>query len=494
MQGYPRLASWTALIPLFSVALGVRLVGLSEPPLDFHPTRQYHSALLARRLYFDSVPGIPEWRRHLAQVNRLPRLEPPLLEHATAFAYRLRGGEDLRIPRVLSIAAWLIGGGFVYRLGRRVAGTAGALVSAAFFLLAPFTVEASRSFQPDPLMVALLAGAFLALLNYGERPRLGLLLLAAAVGGLAILIKPMAVFQVVSTAAAVILFRRRQIGRRWPIHGALFLLGMAVLPAPYYYAERGGLDHMAQQSFIPHLLVTRAFWIGWFFKAWTACGLVPPALAALGAWRARDGLARAMLAGMAAGYVAFAIAFNYKVSTHDYYHLQLYPLVAVGLAPLVDRTAAMVRNSSGQPRLMTAVAGGIFTLSCLDAALTARSRIRSRDFARELAVYREVGERVGHAPSNVLLADHYAYPLKYHGELGGLEWPRSYDFQLTRLMGGTPLGAGERLKPILESDQPSFFVITVPRDLATQPDLAALLQRSYPLEAAGDGYLIYRLR
>jgi 4-amino-4-deoxy-L-arabinose transferase-like glycosyltransferase len=450
--------------------------------------------LLARRLYFVSVPGIPEWRRHLAEVNLLPRFEPPLMEHATALAYRLRGGEDLRIPRLLSIVAWLMGGGFVYWLGRRVAGAAGALVSAAFFLLSPFTVEASRSFQPDPLMVALLAGAFLGLHNYGERLRLGPLLLAAVVGGLAILVKPMAVFQVVSAFAAVVLFRRRQLGRRWLVHAPLFLLAIAMIAAPYYYAQRGGLQFVAEQSFIPHLLASQAFWIGWVGQVWKTCGLVPPALAALGAWRARDGLARAMLAGMAAGYVAFVISFNYQTSTHDYYHLQLYPLVAVGLAPLVDRAATIVRSSSARPRLVATVASGVFALACLDTALTARSRIRSRDFARELGIYREVGERIGHGPSNVLLADHYAYPLKYHGELGGVEWPRWYDFQLANLMGGSPLGAAERLKPILEGHQPRFFVITVPGDLAGQPDLAALLQRSYPLEAAGDGYLIYRLR
>ena len=477
---------------MFSLALGVRLVRLSEAPLDFNPTRQYHSALLARRIYFESVPGIPEWRRHLAQVNLLPRYEPPLLEHATALAYRLRGGEDLRIPRALAIVAWLVGGAFVYWLALRVAGAPGAVVSAAFFLLSPFTVEVSRSFQPDPLMVALLAATALGLIRYGDQLRWGRLVLAALAGGLAVLVKPVAIFQVMGAFAAVLLFRRRELGRLWPVHAAAFILGVASIVAPYYYAERGGFDSIAEQSFIPHLLVSKAFWIGWVGQVWKTCGLVPPALAVLGVGVVRDRLARALLAGMAAGYVAFVLVFNYQGSTHDYYHLQLFPLVAVGLAPVVDRAATIVR-AMAPPRLAGVVASAVFALGCLDAALTARSRIRSRDFAREVRMYQEVGERVGHAPSNVLLADHYAYPLKYHGELGGMEWPRWYDFRLGELMGGSPQGAAERLKPILEG-QPSFFVITVPGDLASQPDLAALLQRSYPLEAAGDGYLIYRLR
>src|SRR2546427_5317786 len=55
-----RLMSWAAVGFVFSLALGVRLVRVSEPPLDFNPTPQYHSALLARRIYFVSVPGVPE--------------------------------------------------------------------------------------------------------------------------------------------------------------------------------------------------------------------------------------------------------------------------------------------------------------------------------------------------------------------------------------------------------------------------------------------------
>jgi hypothetical protein len=481
------------VILLFGVALGVRLVGLSEPPLDYHPTRQYHSALLARRLYVDSAPEVPEWRRHLAAVNRLPRYEPPLMERAAAFVYRLRGGEDLRIPRLLSIAAWLAAGAFVYGLGRRVAGRAGALVSAGFFLLSPFGVEASRSFQPDPLMVALLSATAMGLACYGERLRLGVLVLAAVAGGLAVLVKPHAIFQVAATFAAVILFRRHELGRSWILHAAVFGLGVA-LAIPYYYGQRGPLGSFAGQTFIPHLLWTRDFWVGWMGNVWKTCGLAATAMAAVGILVARDRLARATLAGMAAGYIGFVLVFNYHGSTHDYYHLQLYPLVAAGLGALAERAAAIVRSSPGLPRMATPVAGLIFAVACAEAAITARSRIRSRDFSEEVAMYREIGERVGHADANVLLANHYAYPLKYHGELAGVEWPRSYDFRLMALMGQSPQVAADRLQPILDEHRPRFFVITEPDDLSEQPDLATLLRSRYSLYAEGDGYLVYSLR
>jgi hypothetical protein len=480
------------VILLFCVALGVRLVGLSEPPLDFHPTRQYHSVLLARHFYIKSVPDAPEWRRRLAE-NRGERLEPPLMERAAAFFYRLRGGEDLRIPRLLSIAAWLAGGGFVYGLGRRVAGPVGALVAASFFLLSPFSVEASRSFQPDPLMVALLAATAMGLIHYGERLRLGVLVLAAVAGGLAILVKPHAIFQVVATFAAVLFVRRHELGRSWILHAAVYVLGVA-LALLYYYPQRGPFASIASQAFLPHLLFTKDFWIGWVGGVWKTCGLAPTAMAAVGILVAKDRLARATLVGMAAGYGCFVLFFNYHSSIHDYYHLQLYPLVAAGLGILAERAAAIARSSPAVPRMATPVAGLILVVACVEATITARSRIRSRDFSEEVAMYREIGERVGHAEANVLLADHYAYPLKYHGELGGVDWPRSYDFRYMELTGRTPQGAADRLQSILDRHRPSFFVITEPDDLAEQPDLATLLRSRYRLYAEGDGYLIYSLR
>jgi hypothetical protein len=493
LKRFSPFLSWTPGGLLFGLALLVRLEGLSLPPLDFNPTRQYHSALLARRLYLEGAPGVPGWRRYLAEVNRLPRYEPPIMEHAAALAYRRAGGEDLRIPRMHSIIAWLIGGGFVYAFGRAVAGTTGALVAASFFLLSPFTVEASRSFQPDPLMVALLAAAFLGSVRYGERPGLGTLLPAALAGGLAILVKPVALFQVVATFAAVVAFRRHELRLRWLLHAFVFVVVLG-LAAPYYYAQRGAFGSFAGQTFMPHLLVTRDFWIGWVGQVWKTCGLAPAAMAAAGLYLLRDGLSRATLAGMAAGYVCFVLVFTYQASTHDYYHLQLFPLVAVGLGVLADRLVAIARCSPSAPRLAIPVAAVLLAVACVEAAITARSRIRSRNFSREVQMYREIGRRVSHGDANVLLADHYAYPLKYHGELGGVEWPRWYDFRLMRLMGGSPRGAADRLQPILDGYRPAFFVITVPGDLADQPDLAALLQRRFPLYATGEGYLIYSLR
>jgi hypothetical protein len=491
-----RFLSWAAAAVVFGAALGVRLVKLSEPPLDFHPTRQFRSALLARRFYLEGRRRVPPWRLELARANAVEIYEPPVMERAAALGYRLRGQEDLRIPRALSIASWLLAGALVYVFAHRISGRHGALAGTALFLLTPFGVEASRSFQPDPAMVLWITATMLALLRYAERPRLASLVVAAACGAVAVLAKPMAAFPVAGALVGVWWVRRKDLGGSAPWHLAAFLAIAALPAAPWYlprFAEGGSAAAVARISFHPGLLATVPFWVGWIGQVWKTCGLVAPVAAAVGIALVRDRGARGLMAGLAAGYAAGVVAFTYQASTHDYYHLPLLPLVAVGLAPLVQRGLGIAREASGRPRLVLAIASALFFAACADAALTARSRLRTRHYAGQVALFREVGSRVGHGPSNVLLADDYAYPLKYYGELGGSNWPRFYDLPLMRLLGEPLPDAAARLRDLVDSRRPRYFVVTVPQDLASQPDLAALLERTYPRHAAGDGYVVYDL-
>ena len=60
---------WAILGVLFVAALGVRLWGVGDLPLDFHPTRQYRSAMIARAYYYASNGSVAEWRRQVAAEN-----------------------------------------------------------------------------------------------------------------------------------------------------------------------------------------------------------------------------------------------------------------------------------------------------------------------------------------------------------------------------------------------------------------------------------------
>jgi hypothetical protein len=171
------------LIALLLVGLSVRLPRIDQPPLDFHAVRQYHSLIVARGFYFDALPNVPEWQREVTRVSvqRQAAWEPPILELLVSLAYRTAGGEHTWIPRLSSALIWLSGGVFLYVIARGISGSSAALVSTAIFLLLPFGIAASRSFQPDPLMVASVLGSVLLLLRYYEQPSTARLVVAALV-------------------------------------------------------------------------------------------------------------------------------------------------------------------------------------------------------------------------------------------------------------------------------------------------------------------------
>ena len=494
----PRRLGHAALLALVLAAAAiVRFERIGEPPLGFHPTRQYRSALLARRFYLERDRSAPAWRRQLAAHNADEIYEFPFLQYVAALGYEVVGREDLTVPRAISALAWLAAGVLVFMTARRLAGDDGALASAAFFLLVPFGVDASRAFQPDGLMVALLVCTYLALLAYGERGGGWRLAGVVISGGLATLLKPMAIFQIVAGFLAVWYFRRRRNKDASVLHLTAFVVGVFAIGGSFYayqWLTASTLASVWAQVFLPHLLFTFAFWKGWLAQIWKVVGFLASAAAILGVAVLAKGAARAMLVGLTAGYAAFGLVFSYTTFTHDYYHMQLLPLVAVALAPIAERCSTKLRGSARCAAIPTElVLATLFVAAVLDASTLSWYRRRNVDFSAEVATYREVGGLVGHRSDNVLLANYYAYPLRYYGELGGTYWPLSFDARFATLAGLPSESARARLAAIRETTNARYFVVTDLPELRGQPELEHLLASDFTVRAATDRYVIYDL-
>ena len=80
----------TALIILLFIAgFALRFVDFDDPPLDFHPARQMHSALMARGFFLKDNGYIadqsPEYNRDAMILGTLEAwIEPPIYEKLTA--------------------------------------------------------------------------------------------------------------------------------------------------------------------------------------------------------------------------------------------------------------------------------------------------------------------------------------------------------------------------------------------------------------------------
>ena len=150
------LAVRALLILLLALGGLLRLLDLTDPPLDFHPTRQLRNSLVARDIYYHLLPDTAPQTLALTESFRraVGQYEPPIIESIVAVTYRFTGGENYAIPRLWGTLFWLLAGLALYDLLRRAISPASALAALTFYLILPFSVQASRSFQPDPLMAS----------------------------------------------------------------------------------------------------------------------------------------------------------------------------------------------------------------------------------------------------------------------------------------------------------------------------------------------------
>jgi hypothetical protein len=118
--GQSRIFQLVVLIVLFGLGLWIRLYDLKDPPLDFHPTRQLRSAIIARGMYYRALPAGQGWQRERAvdQLEGHELIEPFVFESIVADTYRLIGSEQLWVARIYASLFWLIGGLALYFLAR----------------------------------------------------------------------------------------------------------------------------------------------------------------------------------------------------------------------------------------------------------------------------------------------------------------------------------------------------------------------------------------
>jgi len=486
-----------ALLILFITALAIRLYDLTDPPLDFHPTRQLLSAIKARALYYETKPvGITSdqlyWAKYQAKLKA--QVEPEIFEQLVAFTYRFIG-EQLWVARIYSSLFWLIGGVFLFLLVRNLISFDAAIFSTAYYLFFPYAIIASRSFQPDPLMVMLIIGFWWAFARWmdvpNEKPGSKWIaaILAGILGGLAILIKFTAAFFVIGAALGLVLsrFTLRELIRNRQLC-VIVLLG--ILPGAFYLIDglflQGGLGSQFSGRFVPALLFNPFNYVQWMTKMDMATGGFFIMLALLGFFLTEDKRFRFLLFGLWGAYILYSLYFNYHAATHDYYQLPFIPIVAVSLGPLggwfFSRLAAGTVQSYRR-----GAAYAILILGLVMVVWNARNQIKAVDYRPDAAMWTKLGELLKDKSVIALVGD-YGAPLEYWGGKIVPLWPYLGDMKY--LQGGE-LPTEKLFKDY--SSRKDLFLVTDFEELNRQPALKEILSK-YPILISGDGFVIYNLR
>lgn len=515
----PRRWLPVVLLILLGLGLAIRLYDLTDPPLDFHPTRQLISVLKARGMYYQGRGDLPEWQRRFAvqQWKGRAEIEPEIAERLTAFTYRFTG-EQLWVARVYSSLFWLIGGVFLYFILRGMLSEDGAILGTAFYLFLPYAVIASRSFQPDPLMVMLIILFWWAVLRWAQfieprrsearkgkskslRPSFlrgkeswAWAVAAGLLGGLAILVKFSAAFFVLGGGLGALLGRgslKQTI--RDPQLWAMAALG--ILPGALYLIYgvfvAGFLGQQFSGRFIPALLVSPSYYLNWTATLNAVLGGAVLALALLGLFFFLERPARIFAISLWAAYLLYGIFFDYHIWSHDYYNLPLIPIAALSLAAPADRFMAHLTGATAGSRLMRTAAAAALTFGLVAVILDSRAALKAADYRSEPAMWAEIGAALGPEARVVALAHDYGARLAYWGWLDPAAWPVAGDFAYHSDLRGAQDDFEQRFRQLaLKRD---FFLVTLPDELDRQPLLRERLA-GYPVFAQGEGYIIYALK
>ena len=490
-----RAARTLALVIIFGAALAIRLYDLTDLPLDFHPTRQLVSFIKTRGLYYQTKPdgvSASELKTAVRFAKLKADIEPTVLENLVAFTYRFTG-EQVWVARIYSSLFWLIGGIFLFLLARDFVSFDGALVSTVYYLIFPYAIIGSRSFQPDPLMIMLVLAFWWTFSRWIRSPLWVNAILAGLLGGFAIFIKFSAAFFVIGGALGLALshFSLRDLLRNVQIW-IIALLG--ALPASLYLMYgifvRGDMASQFSGRFVPALLFDPLNYLQWEVKMSMAAGGVFVMLGLLGLLLVQDRTLRIFLYGLWGSYLLFGLFFNYHIATHDYYHLPFLPIVGLSLAPLGDWFFTRIREAVIQP--WTRIAVSVILISGLFSVLwDVRNQMKAVDYRPEAAMWAEIGEQFDEGARIIALTQDYGSRLEYWGWRESANWPYRGDAGFANIREGV-FSFDDLFNRY--SSKMSFFLVTDFAEFDKQPELKERLLGSYPVSAEGDGYLIFDLK
>ncbi|MDR3574571.1 MAG: glycosyltransferase family 39 protein [Anaerolineaceae bacterium] len=484
---------WVSLLVIFGVGLAIRLYGLTDPPLDFQPTRQLHSALMARGMYYQNLQTVPDWQRQMAvhQWKLEGLTEPPIIEHLVAFAYQLLGGVYLWVARLYSILFWILGGIALFLLVRDISGSDGAIISLVYFLVLPYAAIASRAFQPDPLLTSLIIFSFWAMNRWYRHPSWAWAIAAGALSGAAILTKSTAVFFVGGALIGLILFGKGLLkALRDP--QVWVIAALAVIPYGLFYIYgiyiSGQLASQFALRFFPQLWLDPAWYIRWTDQISGVVGFGWFLVGILGLLLIKDKTPRAMFMGVMLGYLAYGFTLDYHISTHDYYQLPLVPVIAIGIGVAAE---LLLRNLRGPRGLLYPIVVGVVLFAMTIQGWDVRTTIKKTDASTDPAFWEALGKKLGPDASVVGLTQDYGYRLEYYGWVIPDNWMTEGDMNYRSLAGAT-FNIDQLFKQQTNGKQ--YFLVTMLSELDAQAELKKLLYTGYPLLDKTNNYLLFDLR
>ena len=488
------------VIIIFIVGFLIRIPGFFVSPLSFHPTRQYRSALIARKIFFLLCPQkAQKWQIEFLKRHSPPLLEPPIYESIVALTYKIYGKENLLFPKIFSTLAWIVSAIFIFFIQRELNSIYAGIFSLLYFLFIPFGIKASRSFQPDLFMILFFTVYCWYLIKNRNSFNFKNITLLGLLGLLSALFKPITLFFIATTSLIAFLSYNKT-----PVKNRIFKLIIFSLicfsPVFLYYIygiiKFNSLQNQADMSFVPDLYFQAKYYLGWIRKIDVACSTPAFLLAFLALFllkKEKDNeqklFFRRFYYSLWVGYLAYGLIFNYHIHTHDYYQLPFIIIISLGVGYTMESIMKYMKKSYKISEVHFVIMTFIFMLII---PFTDRKVIWfSQDkYNTRIAIMKEIGEIVEHSDRCILSTYGWGKPIEYYGYTTGLILSKTIlaknDDEIIKDF--------ERMKDRINAE---YFIINNIKYLKILKREKKLfwkyLKVNYPVFKEGEGYIIFKL-
>jgi len=320
------------LIIVIFIGLAIRLIRLDQPLTDFS-TRQVETAMIARNFYYHGF-NLKTPQMDLLSIGKggILALEPGLIPLLVALLYKLRGGVEEYLARLLSIFFWA-GGIYIYYRWFSLFSKRLAFWGVVIFSFSPLSIILSRTVQPEMAMLFFsIIGLYYLTKHSLGRARF-YLWLGAVSAAIAILLKPTALAIMFPFTFLYFNREKRLGGAFWLV--AFFIIsptlawyGPTILSSGFYPSSI--IKNWTLVEFIcPGQWVRAENWRSIFANIW-GISLTPIGffLFLLGLFLKKEKSTEFLFYYWLGGIALFLFAFFYHAQTHIYYWL---PFTAVGV-------------------------------------------------------------------------------------------------------------------------------------------------------------------
>jgi len=471
--------------------MGTRLYDLTDPPLDFASTRQLRSALIARGMYYPYLDDAPEWKQTIAEKQgRHSMIEPTILESIVAGTYFIVGGEYIWIARIYSSLFWVLGGAALFFLVEELVSTDGAFIALTYYLFVPYGIVASRSFQPDPLLTALIIFSWWTFFKWYRSSTWKWALLAGLSAGGAMMVKSTAIFFLLF-AFALLVLQKESIGKLLRDKQVWTILTLSGVPVLAYHVYGvfivGSLGEQFLGRFFPQMLSDPGYYLQWKNAISSVAGhniILIAAIFGLVLYFRKEKLW--YILGIGLGYILYCFFFTYHITTHYYYHLPMIPVVGLLLAGFFaffvkffkHKVFSIFLKIGFAGILLFGVSGGYYIL-------------HKRDYSNIPYYYNKIAGFVNRDAKIVTLSQDYGNRIAFYGWIVPKQWRYTGDVNYSQLRGAEQVPFLERFEEFTKGYD--YFLITQVEQLMKQEDLYNHLKDHYPIHEEGGGYIIFDL-